>query len=270
MKTLEQHLEADVVAIISPLKFGVERRVGAALDRDPRRDQLAVVLDTLGGTVDTVEKIVYRIRQYYQNVTFIVPNSAMSAGTLLALSGNEVMMDDHSYLGPIDLQVERGNEEDRRMVPGVAYLQFFDDLVRKGSGLSEAESILLQNFDLAELDQIRLESDLSKNLLQEWLVRYKFSDWTITDGQGVPVTPELKASRAKEIANLLSDHTKWMTHDRSIGIDTLREKLGLRITNLAEHPDEELRPAVMSYYNFLIDYMSAEDLVSFVHGMNYF
>src|SRR5258708_1830409 len=39
------------------------------------------------------------------NIRVIVPQSAMSAGTMIALSAKEILMGKHSNLGPIDPQI---------------------------------------------------------------------------------------------------------------------------------------------------------------------
>ena len=52
----------------------------------------------------SVERTVGIIRQHYFQVDFIIPDKAMSAGTVCALSGDNIYMDYYSQLGPIDPQ----------------------------------------------------------------------------------------------------------------------------------------------------------------------
>lgn len=67
-------------------------------------DELAVdiIIETPGGAAEQVSHFVRRMRPRFQDVSFIVVNRAMSAGTLWALSGNEIWMDERAVLGPID------------------------------------------------------------------------------------------------------------------------------------------------------------------------
>lgn len=65
-----------------------------------------------------VEKMVEIIRNKYQKVYFVVPDYAMSAGTIFCMSGEKIYMDYSSSLGPIDPQVYNGKE----FVPALAYL----------------------------------------------------------------------------------------------------------------------------------------------------
>jgi len=54
--------------------------------------------------METIERIVAVMRNHYESVSFIIPNFAFSAGTVLALSGDEIYMDYYSVLGHIDPQ----------------------------------------------------------------------------------------------------------------------------------------------------------------------
>lgn len=152
---IEEILDADGLSIISPITHGLEHQVKVAVEaRETFRPALAVVLDTTSGVVEVVERIVRVLREHYNEVRFIIPDRAMSAGTILAMSGDDILMDYHSCLGPIDPQVER----DGRLVPALSYLSQFEALSKrsKKARLSTAELILLQKLDLAELHQFEL------------------------------------------------------------------------------------------------------------------
>lgn len=173
---IERMLNADGLTIISAMQFGVEHRVKIAVEAtESRRPSLVVVLDTPGGIVEVVERIVRVLRHHYEDVKFIIPDRAMSAGTVLAMSGDDILMDYHSCLGPINPQLEL----DDRFVPALSYLSQYESLIEKSrnEALSTAELVLLQKLDLAELHQFKLARDLSITLLKRWLTRYKFKDW---------------------------------------------------------------------------------------------
>ena len=55
----------------------------------PSRKHLVVMLQTYGGSMEVVERLVNTMRERYQRVSFIIPDYAYSAGTVLALSGND-------------------------------------------------------------------------------------------------------------------------------------------------------------------------------------
>ncbi|WP_419909608.1 SDH family Clp fold serine proteinase [Candidatus Poriferisodalis sp.] len=264
---IEDMLDADGLTIISPMQHGVEHRAKIAIEaRHDRRDNLFVIVDTPGGVVEVVERIVRVFREHYREVQFIVPDRAMSAGTVLVMSGDHILMDYHSCLGPIDPQLVL----DDRLVPALSYLAQYEHLIEKSENgsLSTAELVLLQKLDLAELHQFQLARDLSIELLKQWLTSYKFKDWTTTETRGIPVTKEMKEDRASDIARKLSDQTRWLTHGRGIDMNTLRDELHLKIDDLNEQPD--LKQAVWNYFWFIRDHMVGNGSDSFVHAINFF
>ena len=261
-------LGADGLTILSPINWGLEHSVKVAIEActEERREALAVVLDTPGGVVEVVERIVRVLRHHYDEVKFVIPNRAMSAGTVLAMSGDDILMDYHSCLGPIDPQLPK----DDRLVPALSYLSQFEALSEKSrtGELSTAEMLLLQKLDLAELHQFELARDLSVDLLKQWLTAYRFKDWEVTETQGIPVTLEMKEERASWIARQLNDHERWLTHGRGIDMRTLRSDLRLKIQDFGTEPD--LKKAIWDYFWFLRDHMARNELVSFVHTPYFF
>jgi ClpP class serine protease len=66
---------------------------------------LDIVLHTPGGLVLAALQIARAIRAHKAKVTVFVPHYAMSGGTLIALAADEIVMCQHSVLGPIDPQL---------------------------------------------------------------------------------------------------------------------------------------------------------------------
>ena len=193
-------LGADVVTIVSPILPGLELRLRDAIDAlSERQGSVVVILDTPGGVVEVVERMVTALRAIYTYVTGIVPDQAMSAGTILALSADRILMDHLSCLGPIDPQIEK----DGKLVPALSYLQQFERLNMKAQEgqLTTAEYALLSKLDLGELYQFEQARELSIELLIKWLSQYKFKHWTTTETRGIQVTPEMRIGRAEEIAS---------------------------------------------------------------------
>lgn len=66
---IEEALQADAIAIIGPIMFGLDNRVKTALELFTNRiDRLAIILDTPGGIAEVVERIVNSIRHRYKEV----------------------------------------------------------------------------------------------------------------------------------------------------------------------------------------------------------
>ncbi len=269
LSTIDDITDADTVALVGPIMPGVDQSLRVALEAIPdsgKRPSIVVILDTPGGIVEVVQRMVTTIRFIYADVTVIVPDRAMSAGTIFALSADRIMMDYFSCLGPIDPQIER----DGKLVPALSYLNQFERLNKKAvdGNLTTAEYALLDKLDLGELYQFEQARELSIELLIEWLSRYKFKDWTETETQKISVTEEMKKDRAEEIAALLNNTERWHSHGRAINMDVLQEEVGLKIENIAKNP--KLHKEVRDYFDLLKDYMNREQLYSFVHTRGYF
>jgi hypothetical protein len=73
----------------------------------PRGEPLDLLLHTPGGDVDATEKLITMLREKVgdSKLRVIVPDFAKSAGTLMALGADSIVMSDCSELGPIDPQV---------------------------------------------------------------------------------------------------------------------------------------------------------------------
>ena len=260
-------MDADVVALVSPILPGLDRRLRNAIDAvGERRGSVAVILDTPGGIVEVVERMVATLRSNYKDVTVVVPDRAMSAGTIFALSADRIMMDYFSCLGPIDPQIEK----DERLVPALSYLNQFERLNRKAEegNLTAAEYALLSKLDLGELYQFEQARELSVELLVKWLSSYKFKGWVKTETRGIDVTEQMKQERAQQIAGLLNETARWHSHARGIDVKTLRDEVGLKIDDLAAKKD--LNRFIKAYFDLLKDYMGRHELYSFVHSKGYF
>lgn len=182
-------------------------------------------------------------------MSFIVPNFAMSAGTILVMCGDDIFMDYYSVLGPIDPQVRKGD----RYVPALGYLEQYERLKQKGHDLSAAEMIMIEKFDLAEMYEFEEVRELSVSLLKSWLVKYKFKTWTVTDSSKSPVTLAMREARAEDIARKLNDIKTWHSHGRGISMKMLIDEVNLRISDFGS--DQKLNSAVRAYTTLLDDYM---------------
>ena len=228
---LESHFSAHALSFRGPLVSGVDDIVRASveersLEQGTDVERLVVVLTTNGGYIEVVQRIVDTLRNHYQVVDFIVPNSAFSAGTVLVMSGDAIHMDYYSRLGPIDPQAER---PDGRLVPALGYLERYNALISKAQNgtITTAEvQLLIDGFDQAELYQYEHARELSISLLKQWLVSYKFKTWTNTETRGISVTDQMREERAEEIARQLSDTQKWHSHGHGISRKVLDRENG--------------------------------------------
>ncbi|HEV2613674.1 MAG TPA: serine dehydrogenasease [Gammaproteobacteria bacterium] len=272
-RKLQSHFGSDVVAYmggIHPIVLPHFIEFIEALNRQDKNkqkypDRLVIVLTTNGGVVEAVEKMVEITRYHYKEIFFIVPDAAMSAGTIWCMSGDKIFMDYASSLGPIDPQV---SNQEKKLVPALGYLDKANEFIDKSRRheLAPAEYIMLKALDLATLRRYEQARDLSVSLLKQWLVRYKFKDWIKhrTTKPGSFVTDAEKDARAEYIAKELSNNKYWHSHGRMIGIQTLRDVLRLEIDDYSK--DAELRYNVRMYNGLLAEYFEKENVPFMFHS----
>jgi ClpP class serine protease len=66
---------------------------------------LDLILHTPGGLVLAAYQIAHAVRMHRGKITVFVPHYAMSGGTLIALAADEIVMEEHAVLGPVDPQM---------------------------------------------------------------------------------------------------------------------------------------------------------------------
>ncbi len=197
--------------------------------RNIKSDRVDVFLHSPGGSAEATESIVKILRNKFDKVRFIITGAAKSAATMLALSGNSILMDNAAELGPIDPQVRvRG-----RYSPAGSIIEQFD---RAAKQLKKDPSQLavwipiLQEFAPALLVECENYIGLAKKLSTEWLIEFMFKG-------------EKEATKkAKKIARYLTNEKITLSHARRIDAKDLKS-LGAKIEMLEEQ-DEKLQDSI--------------------------
>lgn len=268
LKCLEDYLKADVIVYYGEIFDSVEvemKKIVEQLQSEAQPNKKCyIMLTTPGGSLNPVNRMVALLRHFYTEVHFIVPNYAYSAGTIFCMSGDSIFMNYFSALGPVDPQVQN---KDGKLVAALGYLDKINDLLEKAkkNTISQAEFLILKDFDLAELRAYEQAKELAIDLIKKWLVKYKFKDW-IKHSDGQLVTEKEKVGRAIEIAKKLSDNNTWKSHGRAITMQEL-EEMGLRITDYGK--DSVLNKLIDEYYEVLIDYVNKYNNRIFVHTRSF-
>ena len=210
-------------------------------------DGIDIVLETPGGLGEAVEYIVRIVREKYERVGVIVPGCAKSAGTILAMAGDEILMGRASSLGPIDGQVQAAGGmrlSAGALLEGIAKIK--SEAERAGR-LTPAYIPILQNITPGEIQDCKDMQAHSRRLAAEWLAEYNFKSRNRRGG-GRAAAAEERRRRADEAASALCSRSRWLTRDRSIKIRDL-EKLGV---NAVSYDDRaELSDAIARYYALL-------------------
>lgn len=265
IESLENVFKSDVLGFYGGLIFGVDdliRNVIEELKLNSTNNKLVIILTTTGGYIEVVQRIAELLRYHYKHVEFVIPNYAYSAGTVLSMSGDAIHMNYYSRLGPIDPQVEI----EGKMLPALGYLIQWERLLEKANkgNLTTVEAqLMIDGFDQAELFKYEQARELSISLLKDWLVKYKFRDWKVTETRKIPVTHAMKVKRASSIARMLNNTQKWHSHGYGISLDVLRKDLKLKIEDFDNN--QNTGGKIKSYHNLLDDYMSKRGNMGVVH-----
>ena len=211
-------------------------------------NKIDIILETPGGSGEIAEDIVNLIREKFEEVAIIIPGAAKSAGTIIVMAADEILMESASSLGPIDAQII---SPQGKVFSADALLKGFQKIkseVEDTGKLNQAYIPMLQGISPGELESAENAKNFAIELVKKWLAYYKFKSWDKHSTSGKDVTKEEKIKRAKEIANQLSNHSHWFTHGRSITIRDLKE-MKLRVTDYSEN--KELHQALNRYYTLL-------------------
>ncbi|TEU12703.1 hypothetical protein E3J20_00775 [Candidatus Bathyarchaeota archaeon] len=76
-----------------------------AIRLTPDDTPIDLIIHTPGGIALAATQIAYALDAHPAKKTVIVPHYAMSGGTLIAMAADEIMMDPHAVLGPVDPQL---------------------------------------------------------------------------------------------------------------------------------------------------------------------
>lgn len=202
--------------------------------KDLRGPNLDLVLHTPGGSPEACASLVNYLRQKFDHIRVFVPIAAMSAGTMLALACDEIVMGKHSQLGPIDPQMWTG----QRYAPSRAIIDQFDRAKREieeNPASLQAWFPILQQYGVSLLEECEAAETLGKRLVSEWLCSNMFS-----------ALGDQASAKAEEVAAFFADFPRHQSH--SLGITRAKvEEQKLRVTRLED--DQRLQDAVLSVHH---------------------
>lgn len=209
---------------------------------------LTIVLHTPGGVTTAAETIVSYIRSKFDRIETIVPAYAMSAGTMIALGSDSILMGRQSQLGPIDPQFPSANGSQvsaRAIVEQfeVARLEILgnpDKGVSPNPHAAHLWAPVLGSLGPSLLVQAQNALEFSERMVSTWLEKYMFRD--IKD-------EAVRHEMSKDTAQYFADATKkHKDHGRRIDSDEAREN-NVRIKDFDGAGMQELQEAILTLYH---------------------
>jgi len=183
-----------------------------------RGADIDLLLQTPGGDIDAAEKLVYMLRERARAMRLIVTDRAKSAGTLIALASDSILMSPTSELGPIDPQITITQPDGKQLTrPAQSFLDGLEqiklDVARNHGQLNPAYFPLLNQLDPALLDYCSKAMTRSREFAEKWLCQHMLS--------GEP-------DKAKQISERLGSVEAYRSHGMVIDYHEAA-KLGLKV-----------------------------------------
>lgn len=205
----------------------------AALHGLDKSKGLDLILHTPGGDLAAMESLVDYLRSLYgKDIRAIVPQLAMSAGTMLALACKEIVMGKHSSLGPIDPQING--------LPAHGILEEFKEAkkdILSNPNLVNLWGPILQKYSPALIGECDKAIKWAEEMAQRWLETGVFDR-----------DPQAK-QKAEKVVKELGDHSVTKSHSRHYEADKVAG-LGLKVVKL--EPDKTLQDLVLSVHHSTI------------------
>jgi len=205
----------------------------SVINKLDRTKGLDLILHTPGGDIAAAESIVEYLRSMFgNNIRAVIPQIAMSAGTMIACSCKSIIMGKQSNIGPIDPHF--------RGIPASGVIDEFKRA--KEEVAADPKSIpiwriIIEKYHPTFIGNCENAIQWSKGVVTEWLKSNMLEHEADKD------------KIASEIVDYLSDTNKTKTHARHIGIEDC-ERIKLKIDKM-EKPIEEkdLQDAILSVHH---------------------
>lgn len=200
--------------------------------------QLDLIIHSAGGSLEAADQIVQYLRNKYDHIRVFVPQSAMSAATMIACAADEIWMGNQSSLGPIDPQITlpTGNGGATTVAAQSILDEFraIQQQVRADPRLAALWAPKVLSYPPGLLDSCQSAVDGSKAKVSEWLEKYML--------KSLPDCGKIAAA----IADWLGEAKEHSSHGRPIGWETALSRR-LKIERLETH--DRLQDLVLSVFH---------------------
>ncbi len=215
---------------------------------DPKKG-LDLILHTPGGDIYATESIIYYLKAIFgNNIRAIVPQIAMSAGTIIATSCQSIVMGKHSNLGPVDPHMNG--------IPAQAakaqFEQAYNDIIKNPQVIPIWQPII-SNFGISFLKECDWAIEATKALVITALA----SNMLKGDPNAV--------NKATEIAKALSDLEENKSHGRHFHADDCA-RIGLKIKKLERTP--KLQDLVLTVHHCYMHAIANSQLSKIIENQN--
>lgn len=197
---------------------------------------LTLILHTPGGDGNAAESIIEYLISKFDYIEVIIPTYAMSAGTIMALAADQIIMSSHSQLGPIDSQLFINNSQ-------VSAQSVVDQFEKAKAEIAENPDLItvwypiLQTIGPALLQEAQNALDYGSKIVINWLTKRMFKK-----------DPN-KEEKAQKVAEYFRNASIHKSHGHPINRNEIRDNTDLIISDLEN--DQDLQDYVLTAYHLL-------------------
>lgn len=261
LKRLHQHTGRNVIAYYSGWLFRPPSTPNLSLGDDDmnafmaavhqlkREDGLDLILHTPGGDIAATEALVkYLWVMFDKNIRVIVPQLAMSAGTMIACSAQTIVMGKQSSLGPIDPQIGG--------VPAQGVLDEFQmavETIKRDPASTPLWQQIVSRYHPSFLNECVQAINWSRTMVHGWLCENMFEN------------DPAHVATAQAIVAFLGDHSATAAHARHIPLSKC-EEIGLKIERLES--DKKLQDLVLTVHHAYMHTFSMSSATKIIENHN--
>lgn len=210
-------------------EFGIETALSVIKSKYAKeKPKVYFLINSPGGGVTSSYKVARVLREYFNDIKVVVPHIAASGGTLLAITGNEIIMGTMSQLSPLDVQIRYKGTS----VSTTTFVRSFDRWCKTFSKKTVAEAPYPEKAMVDKLDPIVMEEISSTIRASLGYVR------EVLEGAGYKNAEEI----AEKMVFQLGYHSRVVHRD-------LAKDMGLYIKKDSDYPElwESMRNWLAKY-----------------------
>ncbi|MQP66881.1 S49 family peptidase [Niveispirillum sp. SYP-B3756] len=216
------------------------------LDRDRGLD---IVLHTPGGDIEATRAIVeYLFKMFSRDIRVIVPQIALSAGTMIACASHTVLMAKHACLGPTDPQVNG--------LPALVVLQEIDRAIEEIKHEPLKQMVwqhVFSKYPPGFIGNCERARDVTRGFVKSWLEN------------GMLKSASNPSLSAESVVDKLMDMRKTSSHGYHFMFDDCKD-IGLNVQLIED--DQELQESILSVHHAFSLSFSKSDAIKIIQNSN--
>lgn len=214
-----------------------------------RQAGLDLLLHTPGGDLAATESIVDYLRKMFgTNMRVIIPQLAMSGGTMIACAGREIVMGKQSNIGPIDPQFNG--------IPAHGVISEFEEALRSvkaDPSTLPIWRIVIEKYHPTFIGECRNAILLATEMAVAWLRSGMFEKDPNRD------------ALANQVVNHLNNHADTKTHARHLHADEARA-FGLKVVSLETDMEPFFQDTVLTIHHAFMHTFSHSGSIKIVEN----